>query len=82
MSSQQLRDRLHRQIDALPESILVEVSDFASFLMARHEVTTGAGIGDRAEDAWRAFALEQFLRGYDDDEVEYALGDALEVYRP
>lgn len=46
VSSQQLRDRLHRQIDALPESALIEVSDFVPFLLARHEAAAGSGIGD------------------------------------
>lgn len=60
MTSQPLRDRLHRDIDALPVSILVEVADFTAYLMAKREAA--AEVGDWTEDAWHTFAIEQFFR--------------------
>lgn len=80
MAIDPLRDELHRQIDALPADVLAEVADFTAFVIERRR---HAGTYREWSDAgWRSFALGQFLRDAEDDDVEYSLADAQEIYRP
>jgi len=78
MKASLLRERLHRQIDRLPDDLVEQVADFVLFLMAKHKDTPGYEEWD--EQQWRDFVLEQFFR--EDEEVTYTLSDAKEVYRP
>lgn len=80
MAGDPLRAELHQQIDALPVDLLAEVADFTAFVLARRRL--GGSYREWTDDAWRTFALEQLLRGADDDDVAYTLADAQEVYRP
>lgn len=73
-----LRDRLHKEIDRLPDEIVEQIADFTLFIMGRHHVAPL--YEDWGQDEWQNFALEQFFR--EEDEVEYTIKDAKEVYRP
>jgi len=76
MTTHSVREQLLRQLDLLPDDIIVEIADFAAFLMARRQgKPTSADWTDRE---WQQFALDQFVRETDD--VEYTLDDAQEVY--
>jgi len=77
MTTTTLREQLRRQLDALPDDVLVEIADFAAFVLARRRST--APYADWSEREWQEFALGQFLR--ESDDVEYTLADAEEVYR-
>ena len=73
-----LRDRLHKEIDQLPDEIVAQIADFTLFIMVRHNVSPL--YDDWRQEEWQDFALEQFFR--EDDEIEYTIKDAKEVYRP
>ena len=77
MTPTTLREQLRRQLDALPDDVLVEIADFAAFVLARRRST--APYADWSEREWQKFAVSQFLR--ESDDVEYTLADAEEVYR-
>ena len=80
--------RLKKKLD-LPEDALVQV-DVTPLETTPAPVSTGSLFGaypelkaiteDWGQKEWQDFALEQFFR--EDDEVEYTLKDAKEVYRP
>ncbi len=73
-----LRDRLHKEIDQLPDDIIEQIADFTLLIMGQHDV---APIHDDwGQEEWQNFAWAQFFR--EDDDVEYPLQDAKEVYHP
>ena len=78
MGTNALRDFLHDQIDGLPSDVLAEVADFTAFVLARRR--NGNQYADWSSADWRAFALEQLQRDGGEEEVEYSLDDAREVY--
>jgi hypothetical protein len=78
MNSSLLRDRLHKEIDQLPDEIVKQIADFTLLLMERHNVAPV--YDDWEQEEWQNFAWAQFFR--EDDDVEYTIKDAKEVYRP
>jgi hypothetical protein len=78
MTTMTLREQLCKQIDDLPDDIVEQIADFALFVMARRQITPD--YVDWGSKQWRDFALAQFFR--EDDEVEYSLEDAQEIYTP
>ncbi len=76
MATNLLRQQLQRQIEHLPDDVLQEVADFMAFVLARRRY--GVTIDDWDDETWQRMALEQFFR--EEDEVEYSLEDAVEVY--
>lgn len=76
MKTMTVREQLHQQIDNLPDDIVQQIADFALFVMARRNISSN--YVDWNSDQWQAFVLEQFFR--EEDEVEYSLEDAQEVY--
>jgi len=72
-----LREQLRRQIEVLPDDVLVEIADFAAFVLTRRQ--GAASYAEWSEHDWQKFALGQFLR--ESDDVEYTLADAEEIYR-
>ncbi len=71
------RERLHKQIEELPDALVEQISDFVQFLTRKK---ASVEYIDWSGDYWRQFALEQFFR--EDDEVQYTLQDAKEIYNP
>lgn len=71
-------EQLNKQINSLPDDIVQQIADFTFFVMARREIaplyTEWKG------SQWQDFSLEQFFR--EEDEVEYTLKDAQEIYHP
>jgi hypothetical protein len=76
MTTQTVREQLRRQLDLLPDDVIVEIADFAAFILARREGKQT--YVDWTDREWERLALSQFLR--DADDVEYTLDDAQEVY--
>ncbi|MBN2566107.1 MAG: hypothetical protein JXB46_10395 [Candidatus Eisenbacteria bacterium] len=70
------REQLCEQIKQLPDDVVEQIADFASFVMARRQAKPG--YVDWNSQEWQDFALGQLLR--DDDEVEYSLKDARRVF--
>ncbi|MCB0163073.1 MAG: hypothetical protein KDI79_02530 [Anaerolineae bacterium] len=73
-----IREQLHDQIDNLPDDIVQQIADFTLFVMTRRNLTPA--YTDWQSSEWQDFVLSQFFR--EEDEVEYSLEDAQEVYHP
>jgi hypothetical protein len=71
-----IREQLHQQIDTLPDDLIQFVADFIAFIIARRQKSVSYVDWERQE--WQDFGLGQFLR--EDDEVEYSLDDAQEIF--
>jgi hypothetical protein len=71
------REQLHRQIDQLPDRVVEQVAKFIQ-LVATEQNSIPEYAYWESED-WQEFSLQQFF--LDEDEVEYTLEDAQEVYR-
>lgn len=78
MSVIALRELLQQQIAKVPDELLPEISDFIAFITTRRQ---GVTYVDWSAEEWRDFTLAQFMRDTDDD-VEYSLEDAKEVFHP
>lgn len=72
-----VREQLRRQLDLLPDDIIIEIADFAAFVLARRQGKLT--YADWTDSEWQELSLGQFLREADD--VEYTLDDAQEIYR-
>lgn len=73
------REQLHQQIDNLPDHIVEQI---ASLILS---ITTQQKIGvseytDWQSTQWQDFSLMQLF--CEDDEIEYSLEDAEEIYQP
>ncbi len=73
-----IREQLYQQIDNLPDDVVEQIADFALFVMARRQITPS--YANWGSNQWQDFALGQLFR--EDDEVEYSLEDAQEIYNP
>ncbi len=71
------RENLHKQIDQLPDGIIEQIATFIQ-LVAIEQNNIPKYAHWKTKD-WQEFSLQQFFR--DEDEVEYKLEDAQEVYR-
>jgi hypothetical protein len=78
MTTVTIREQLYKQIDSLPDDVVEQIADFTLFVMARRQITPG--YVDWGSSQWQDFALGQLFR--EDDEVEYSLEDAQEIYHP
>ncbi|RME78145.1 MAG: hypothetical protein D6784_02830 [Chloroflexi bacterium] len=77
MTAQSIREQLHQQIDKLPDDIVQQIADFTFFVMARRGISLP--YADWDSNQWQDFVLEQFFR---EEDVEYSLDDAEEIYHP
>ncbi len=78
MTTMTIREQLYKQIDNLPDDVVEQIADFTLFVMARRQITPS--YVDWSSNQWQDFALGQLFR--EDDEVEYSLEDAQEIYNP
>lgn len=78
MTTPNIREQLHKHIDNLPDDVVEQIADFTLFVMSRRYIAPM--YADWQHEQWQAFTLEQFFR--EDDEVEYSLQDAQEIYHP
>ena len=78
MTHTTIREQLCKQIDNLPDDVVEQVADFTLFLMARRQIAPN--YADWKNDEWQGFVLGQLFR--EEDEVEYSLKDAQEIYNP
>jgi len=71
------REQLHKQIDQLPDRVVEQIANFIR-LVATEQNNFSEYTNWKSKE-WQEFSLQQFFR--DEDEVEYTLEDAQEVYR-
>lgn len=79
MSTLSVREQLSRQLQELPDDIVNEIADFTAFVLTRRKIASP--YVEWTDSQWQALSLSHFLRDTDDD-VEYLLSDAEEVYHP
>ena len=72
-----VREQLHQQIDQLPDHLVEQIASFTQ-LISTHQNNISEYINWQNED-WQKFSLEQFFR--EEDEIEYSLEDAQEIYQ-
>ena len=75
--SRTLREQLHQQIDQLPDHIVEQIAKFTLSISTHQDRILE--YADWQNKDWQEFSLEQFFR--EEDEVEYSLEDAQEIYR-
>ncbi len=73
------REQLHQQIDNLPDSIIELISKFTQTLIAKQETSESSGYSEWKSGQWQEFSLTHFFS--EDDEMEYFLEDAREIYK-
>lgn len=78
MNTKILRVQLQEQINQLPDELVEQIADFAIFVMSRRNIKPL--YEDWSDQLWQDFALSQFFD--EDDDVEYSLEDAKEIYHP
>jgi len=78
MNTMTIREQLCKQINNLPDDIVENIEDFTLFIMARRKIAPS--YVDWSSHQWQDFILGQFFR--EDDDVEYSLEDAKEIYNP
>ncbi len=76
MNIKVLRTQLQEQIRHLPDNVVEQIADFAFFVMSRRGIEPL--YQDWDDQLWQGFALSQFFA--EDDDVEYTLEDAQEIY--
>ena len=78
MNTKTLRVQLQEQISQMPDELVEQIANFAMFVMSRRKIKPL--YEDWNDQLWQDFALSQFFD--DDDDVEYSLEDAEEIYHP
>ncbi|WP_107668330.1 hypothetical protein [Cyanothece sp. BG0011] len=76
--SRTLREQLHQQIDKLPDHIVEQIANFTRLISTQQNANPE--YNDWKEEDWKKFSLEQFFS--EEDELEYSLEDAQEIYQP
>ena len=71
-----IREKLHQQIDNLPDSIIEMIDKFTQALIAKREIPE---YYDWESGQWQEFSLAEFFS--EGDEIEYFLEDAKEIYK-
>ena len=67
-----IREKLHHQIDALPEDVVELIADFTLFIMSRRKMIPL--YEDWSDTEWQDFAMQQFFRNVEaEGEVEFFL---------
>jgi hypothetical protein len=72
-----VREQLHQQIDQLPDHLVEQIANFTR-LISTHQNNISEYTNWQNED-WQKFSLDQFFR--EEDEIEYSLEDAQEIYQ-
>ena len=72
------RQKLHQQIDQLPDHIVEQIANFTpSIVTQQSNIPKYSNWEDKD---WQEFSLQIFFN--DDDEIEYSLEDAQEICTP
>ncbi|MDJ0903258.1 MAG: hypothetical protein QNJ55_31110 [Xenococcus sp. MO_188.B8] len=72
-----LREQLHQQIDQLPDHIVEQIANFTQLISTQQKKMSD--YSEWQNQDWQEFSLEQFFR--EEDEIEYSLEDAQEIYQ-
>lgn len=72
------REQLHQQIDQLPDHIVEQIANFTSFIITQQ--SNMPEYSNWEDKDWQEFSLQNFFR--EENEIEYCLEDAQEIYTP
>ncbi|MCF3572639.1 hypothetical protein L2E69_19640 [Planktothrix agardhii 1806] len=73
-----IREELHQQIDRLHDHIVEKIANFTRLIAT--EPNNILEYTNWQDEDWQKFSLEQFFK--EEDEIEYSLADAQEIYQP
>ena len=73
-----IREELHQQIDRLPDHIVEKIATFTQLIST--EPNNISEYTNWQDEDWQKFSLEQLFKD-SDDEIEYSLTDAQEIYQ-
>jgi len=73
------REKLHQQIDTLPDDIVEKIAQFISLISSNNSDKNIVEYTDWEKKEWQELCLSQFFS--DDDDIEYSLEDAQEIYQ-
>ncbi len=73
------RQQLHQQIDSLPDHIIEQIANFTISITTQQQIASSE-YTDWQSTQWQDLSLAQLFR--EDDEIEYSLEDAQEIYQP
>lgn len=73
------REQLHQQIDSLPDDIIEQIANLILSITTQQKISVSE-YTDWESTQWQEFSLTQLFR--EDDEIEYSLEDAEEIYQP
>ena len=73
-----IREELHQQIDRLPDDIVEKIANFTRLISP--DPNNISEYTNWQDEDWQKFSLEQFFK--EEDEIEYSLADAQEIYQP
>lgn len=71
------REKLHQQIDQLPDRVVEQIANFTSSIITQQNNIPA--YSDWKDKNWQEFSLQQFF--CEEDEIEYSLEDAQEIYK-
>ncbi len=71
-----IREELHQQIDRLPDDIVEKIANFTRLISP--EPNNISEYTNWQDEDCQKFSLEQFFK--EEDEIEYSLADAQEIY--
>ena len=72
------REQLHQQIDQLPDHIVEQIANFTSSIITQQ--SNIPKYSNWEDKDWQEFSLQNFFR--EENEIEYCLEDAQEIYTP
>jgi hypothetical protein len=73
------REQLHQQIDSLPDHIVEQIASLILSITTQHKILASE-YTDWQSTQWQDFSLMQLF--CKDNEIEYSLEDAEEIYQP
>jgi predicted Rossmann fold nucleotide-binding protein DprA/Smf involved in DNA uptake len=73
------REQLHQQIDSLPDHIVEQIANLIISMTTQQKIAVSE-YTDWQNIQWQEFSLTQFF--HEDDEIQYSLEDAEEIYKP
>jgi ASC-1-like (ASCH) protein len=72
------REQLHQQIDQLPDHIVEQIANFTSSIITQQ--SNIPKYSNWEDKDWQEFSLQNFF--CEENEIEYCLEDAQEIYTP
>jgi hypothetical protein len=73
-------DKIHQRVLILPKPLQTQVLDFVEFLLSKGETDLQDNIQDIDTLEWSNLSLTMAMRGMEDEEEPYTIGDLKETF--